>query len=320
MISTDDIEWRPKDAPSALRALELLGRRLREKGDQRAVFCDIYILITRRVVGIMSADDNAGFIDARWLSLLTGRFAEEALIATLTSLRNTTVRRAAWRFANHYSAHKLAKPCQDAILGVSAHINYDLPIVVYDHLAAEGAALDVDRLKRYRHDYMRVNKILEASIPECLDLLVERYQCPITTRLLQVPLCRPFLCHAVHKTLVAWRDRVWSETLELLHAPNADVRRAIIERMDRRAGRIAQLVCSQSALGLALRGEPPPFRLSRAPHTWPDVDPTRAAERTVTDHVLERAGRQLNPAGWTPAHRQAREPSAGGHGTRTVPS
>lgn len=285
-LETADIEWRPNDAPGALRALELLSRRLRARRDRRAVFIDVYIVITRRVVGIMSADDRAGFLDPPWLSELTGRFAEEALVAALASLQGRPVRSAAWRFANHYAANRLTLPWQDAIMGVSAHINYDLPMVVYDYLLAEGEALDAARLERYRHDYMRVNKVLESCIPECLDLLVERYRCRSTRRLLRLPMSRPFVCHAIQQVLVRWRDRVWEDVLALLRAPDAAARRRIVERLDRRAGRIAQAVCSGPVLLLALRGHQPPFRLSRRAETWPGVDGSLGAEATITETVL----------------------------------
>ncbi|MFK0202968.1 DUF5995 family protein [Streptomyces lavendulae] len=90
-ITTENINWRPRTAPEALEALELLTERLREAGDDRAVFLDVYVVITRRVVEVMHTEDHDGFLEPEWLSEVTGLFAEEALIATRNSLHGTPV-------------------------------------------------------------------------------------------------------------------------------------------------------------------------------------------------------------------------------------
>ncbi|MFG3039472.1 hypothetical protein ACGFYZ_21515 [Streptomyces sp. NPDC048330] len=64
-IKTEDIDWQPRTAPEALAALELLSSRLREADDRRAVFIDVYAIITRRVVEVTRADDHKGFLDPR---------------------------------------------------------------------------------------------------------------------------------------------------------------------------------------------------------------------------------------------------------------
>jgi hypothetical protein len=267
-IQTDDVDWQPKDAEEALKTLEKVTSRLHEHSDARAVFLDVYLVVTRRVVQILKADDADGFLEPAWLSHLTGLFAEEALLAVLASLRGEPMKNAAWRFATHYAAHGITRPCNDAVLGVSAHINYDLGLVTYDSIVSHGAATDAARLRRYEHDFYKVNEILKASIPECLDLLVERYRCPTTQGLLRIPLFRPVLSGAVMHTLRVWRDRVWKEIEEMLETESLEAHRAIVARIDHRAGRIAQLICTGDALRLLLRGEPPPFRLSRPADTW----------------------------------------------------
>ena len=149
LIKTDDVDWQPKDAEEALKTLEKVTSRLHEHGDARAVFLDVYLVVTRRVVQILKADDADGFLEPAWLSHLTGIFAEEALLAVLASLRGEPMKNAAWRFATHYAAHGITRPCNDAVLGVSAHINHDLGLVTYDSIVSHGAATDAARLRRY---------------------------------------------------------------------------------------------------------------------------------------------------------------------------
>lgn len=267
----NEVPWHASNAGEALLALEQVLERLKASGDSRAVFLDIYAIVTRRVVNLLHGPGDSGFLEPDWLSHLTGRFAEEALLAVRDSLLRRPLRSAAWRFATHYPAFKLTRPCQDALLGVSAHINHDLALSVYENLAHQSPPLDAARLERYRHDYFQVNEILWDCIPECLDLLAGHYRCPTTQRLLRLPFSRPILERAVMRMLVTWRARVWEDVLRLLQAPGHEARQDIVARIDRASGRIAQAICARDALRGLLRGAPLPFRLSRSPATWPDV-------------------------------------------------
>jgi hypothetical protein len=272
LIPIDDIEWRPADAYEALRSLDKVTARLREKGDARAVFLDVYAVITRKVVLAFESHDAGGFLDPAWMSRLTGRFAEEALLAVLDSLRREPIRSAAWRFATHYASSGVTLPYKDAILGVSAHVNHDLAQVLFEDISARGDAGEAERMRRYRHDYFQVNELLRGSVAECVDLVVMRYGCPATKRLLGLPFGRTLMHGIILQVVIAWRDQVWLELAAMLKAERPEMRGAIVERMDRRSGRIAQVVCAAEALSLLLRGAPAPFRLSRPAHSWPGVD------------------------------------------------
>ena len=143
-IRLDDVLWNPVNAEEALEGLEKILARLNARNDSRAIFLDIYAIVTRKVVHLLSREDAGGFLEPEWLSHLTGRFAEEALIAVRDSLKNLPLPTAAWRFATHYPAQRLTQPYQDALLGVSAHINHDLGMVVYDNIAQSRRALEID--------------------------------------------------------------------------------------------------------------------------------------------------------------------------------
>ncbi|MFD4247736.1 DUF5995 family protein [Streptomyces sp. NPDC058525] len=252
-IRTEDINWRPRTAPEALTALELLSSRLREVGDHRAVFIDVYEVITRQVVNVMHAEDHTGFLDPTWLSELTGLFAEEALIATRCSLLGEPVTSASWRIATRCSGNRVTAPWQSAFLGINAHINYDLGLVVHSYLRAHRDRIDATQLRRYHQDYQRVNRLLEQSVFECADVLIDRYRCQATTAARYVPLGRRVGAQGVMLMLVSWRDQAWRDILALWNARDERVRARILRRMDRRAGRIAQAITAGPTLGRSLR-------------------------------------------------------------------
>lgn len=252
-IKTEDINWRPRTAPEALAALELLSSRLREVDDHRAVFVDVYAVITRQVVHVVNTEEQTGFLDPAWLSELTGLFAEEALIAIHCSLLGQPVTSTSWRLATGHAAHRQTTPWQNAILGINAHINYDLRLVVHNYLQAHRDRIDAPQLRRYHHDYQRVNRILEQSVLECADMLIDRYRCRATTAARYLPSGRRLGTHGVMLMLVSWRDQGWQDILTLWNAPNDQMRTRVLRRMDRRAGRIAQTIASGPALGRSLR-------------------------------------------------------------------
>jgi hypothetical protein len=270
LIRVDDIDWFPQEANGALKSLEQVMFRLQEHGDSRAVFLDVYVIITRHVVELLKTEHKGGFLEPQWLSHLTGLFAADALVAVRQSLLGEPIRSAAWRFGTYYPANKLTLPYQDAILGISAHINHDLALVVYDNLASQ-RAVDAARLERYRHDFMHVNEILFTCMPACINMLVERYDCPFTRAVLRVPMSRPIIERIVFKTLVVWRNRVWDDVMALLNARDAEARQDILTRIDRTSGRIAQGIVANSAMRVLLQGQSVPFTLARAAEYWPGV-------------------------------------------------
>jgi hypothetical protein len=270
-IQLDDVLWNPVNAEEALEGLEKILGRLNARNDSRAIFLDIYAIVTRRVVHLLARPDAGGFMEPEWLSHLTGRFAEEALIAVRDSLKNLPLPTAAWRFATHYPAAGLTQPFQDALLGVSAHINHDLGMVVYDNIAHQSPPADSRKMARYRHDYFHVNSILQSCIPECLDLLAERYRCTSTKLLLMVPFSRPVVERAVMQMLIVWRQRVWDNVVAMLEAQTPEEHQAVVDRVRHTSGRIAQALCADRSLWHTLRGNAPPFSLSLPPEAWPGV-------------------------------------------------
>src|SRR5262249_35753477 len=144
-------------------------------------------------------------------------------------------------------------------------------LVVHDSLAPLGMRPGVARLRAYRHDYFKVNEILEACLRACVDLLAVDYGCASTRRALHAPFGRPLVERAVMRLLITWRARVWTDIEALLSTETHEERQHLAARIDRRSGRIAQALCSAEALSALLHGQSLPFRLSRAPATWPDV-------------------------------------------------
>lgn len=242
------INLNPSDVFSALPSLTQVSLRLRKKRDARAVFPDVYAVITRRVEEEVNKGTDSMFLEPAWIARLAGLFAVRYFESLTASLEGATQPSTAWRLAYEYAAQGLTLPVQDALLGINAHINFDLAQGIYDNIVAAGAQDDPRLLARYRHDHDAVNRILEDAIPECLQLLASRYGCPLTRVIVRSETVQTACCRLTLAMLKLWRDRVWDDVLELLGARGESERAAVLSRTNRESGLIAGVVGLASSL------------------------------------------------------------------------
>jgi hypothetical protein len=242
----DGVELRPKDVVAALGSLETVVGRLHARRDARAVFPDVYAVITHNVASEVLG--RTGFFqEPEWISRLAGRFAERYLETLSWSLQRTAQDCRAWELAYAYADRGLTLPFQDAALGISAHINFDLALGLWRTIEEFGDTSE-RRLARYKHDHDAVNGLLAASLPEAVARLVERYACPVTPRMFSGAM-RPVMRELALFVLERWRAHVWEDVLSLVHASGAAGREAVVARMHRRSGGLGQVL----ALGCEVR-------------------------------------------------------------------
>lgn len=85
----------------------------------------------------------------------------------------------AWAYAFHVAVRRQGFLLQDVLLGMNAHVNNDLPLVVAEILRGEQDETSVFRTVRRRFDHDQINRILhqviptaEAEIAQCYGLWV----------------------------------------------------------------------------------------------------------------------------------------------------
>ena len=146
-----------------LRALEAL---FRERGDRRAVFLTVYARVTREVAAGIERDT---FENPVWVAdyLVTfANFYRRALrdfeAGDVASLPG------AWRLFFRATAAEDALVLQCALLGINAHVNYDLA------LALRAVGIRHNRAAKYA-DHRRINGILWRLVDETLNGLAETY-------------------------------------------------------------------------------------------------------------------------------------------------
>ncbi|GAA0535954.1 DUF5995 family protein [Halorubrum ejinorense] len=139
---------------------------LRERGDRRAVFLTVY---SRMTATVRTAIEDGAFVDPEWTASYLVAFAERyrrALVAFERRAFDSLPR--PWLIAFAAGARGETLVAQDALLGINAHITYDLTYTLGD------VGIDPDRDAKLE-DHDRINAVLARLVQTAQDALVEAY-------------------------------------------------------------------------------------------------------------------------------------------------
>jgi hypothetical protein len=215
----------------------------------RRAFLATYQRTTRAVAKALEA---AAFEDPGWVEAWDVVFADLYLDALEADLAGDPRHRAPrpWRLA--FDAPPTLPPLRQVLLGINAHINYDLPQALLG-VISDADFTDPVLLDRRRRDHERIDGVLAARVAAEDDELSAQSAKTLLDRVL-TPLNRA----ASTRFLREARTKVWHNTMELQRArvvgPEAyAVRLAELEVLS--AARIADLLApGQVLLRLAVAG------------------------------------------------------------------
>ncbi|MEW6649159.1 MAG: DUF5995 family protein [Chloroflexota bacterium] len=216
-----------------MQALVLQWRRL---ADQRAVFLDCYRLMT---ANMLQAIDRREFNDPAWVDHLLRRFADYYFVALDAYQRDAAAAPRVWQAAFEAAQGGRLLPAQNLLLGVNAHINYDLVLTLEELLQPEWQQLDEARRQARFADHCRVNEIIAATIDAVQDQVLEP-----AMPALQVfdALLGRLDEHIISRLIAGWRGNVWQHALELVEAPGADERAALTRQVETEALQMAKWI------------------------------------------------------------------------------
>ncbi|WP_138760094.1 DUF5995 family protein [Modestobacter altitudinis] len=221
---------------------------LEADGDPRRFFLGTYLRITRAVAGALG---EGLFEDPAWVEAWDVDFAGLYLDALEAHRRDPATAPAPWRRA--FGASPTLRPEGHVLLGVNAHINFDLPQSLVRVIPTEEFA-DPDAMARRRRDHERIDGVL-ASRVATEDVELQRAGDPRTwlDRLLT-----PVNHLATRVFLRESRRKVWANTTVLHRARLAgdwEYRRRLAELETLSDRRVADLLRPGPVLlRLAVRG------------------------------------------------------------------
>jgi hypothetical protein len=216
-------------------------------GDGRRHFHATYLRTTRAVADEIT---RGGFLDGEWMRRWDVAFAGFYLDA-LSADRAGRAVAGPWRVAFDAARdHADLPPLRHVLLGMNAHINYDLPQAL---LAVIGPAEfdDAALLARRAADHKHVDDVLLARVAAEDDELTAQGGQSVLDRLL-----RPFNRAATMRFLAEARAKVWHNTTVLNAARRAGRYEPVLADLEKLcARRVADLVApGQVLLKLARRG------------------------------------------------------------------
>jgi hypothetical protein len=239
----------PESIPALLARMTADLERLTAAGDARRFFHATYLRTTRAVADEI---DRGGFADGAWVDRWDLAFAELYLDALDAGLRGDAVS-APWRIAFDYAAERPdLPPLRHVLLGINAHINYDLPqalLAVITPAEFDDPAL----MARRATDHEHVDEVLLARVGAEDDELAA-----VGGRRLLDRLLNPLNRAGTKRFLAEARRKVWRNTIALDHARRQSpgeyaARLAELEQLS--AARLTDLVApGQVLLKLARRG------------------------------------------------------------------
>jgi hypothetical protein len=209
--------------------------------DRRAIFLTCYLMMTRNML-VHAA--GGGFHDTPWMSALLYRFIEYYFDALDAWGRAPDQAPAAWQRAFDATQQPDLHVLQNLMLGVNAHISYDLVYALLDVLRPDWDALDEARREQRFQDYVIVNRVICETLDAVQDGVVERYSPAMNW------VDRGFgrLDEWTTERMIArWREDAWESALALLAAPDAD-RDALCAEVEARAVRRAESIRGEKGM------------------------------------------------------------------------
>jgi hypothetical protein len=182
-------------------------------GDRRAIFLNCYLLMTRNMLAALEAGD---FRDRRWVDALLRHFAGYYFAALEAYEADKMTAPAVWVRAHDAAGRDGPWVVQLLMLGVNAHINYDLVLALVDMLDESWATLPAETRRARREDFDTVNAIIARTINTVQDDVVEQWAPAMDWVDKGMGRLDEWL---TVRLITGWRDEVWAQAVRMLETP-----------------------------------------------------------------------------------------------------
>ncbi len=243
---------RPKDVDEAIPCIQRALRYFHEHDDYRAVFLRAYYITTLNIhaaVHQLADYEKQIFFDPEWVSALAGKFSA-LYFRSLTTFDRDPDSERAWKLAHKTAEEKTGTVVQDLMLGLNAHINYDLAYAAYLNMKEHGDERDHLLLPRRKFDHDQVNNVLVRTAPQVAAAITRDYGGGIAV-----------LRTAMHRIddmltetgLKYYRERVWWTAISYLTTTDDEEVNLVHERLNWESGKVAKLIADESIWSLPIR-------------------------------------------------------------------
>lgn len=204
--------------------------------DQRAIFLTCYRMMTSNMLAML---EQRQFLDTVWVDRLLSRFAEHYFAALEAYEQDPTSAPLVWQLAHNAARDPDVLVLQKLLVGVNAHINFDLVITVVELLQGEWQDLSEEqRLGRYA-DYCHVNEVIGQTIDSVQDQVLEPHM-PVMDffdRFLG-----SFDEYLISSLINGWRENVWDNATLLLETRDPGEHARLVQQVEQDALRLGNLI------------------------------------------------------------------------------
>lgn len=220
------------------------------QGDRRVIFLKCYALMTHNMIQAVA---NQRFRDPAWVQLLIYDFAEYYFEARERYDTQHPALLNVWRRAFDLALQPTTPAIQNLLMGVNAHINCDLVLVLDDLLSPEWAQLDLTTRETRYHDYCLVNDVIGETINCVQDQVIKPY-----ARLMAVVdfVLGPLDEWCTAQLITNWRADVWQRALAIIEAAEPSQRQERRRATDAIALQRIELLIDGGELGVRLFSDP----------------------------------------------------------------
>jgi hypothetical protein len=216
------------------------------QGDHRAAFLGCYMQMTGNM---MAALDAGEYNDPEWVRPLLERFADYYFDALAQYEQERVQAPAVWQMAHDTARRPDSFVLHNLLLGVNAHINYDLVLTLVDMLQDEWPYHSEQRRAQRHADYCHVNDIIGRTVDAVQDTIIERAEpeMDLLDRALG-PLDEWMIGHLIGR----WRENVWQQAAQLIETADVEERELIRRAVEAETiHRAEALLMKQGLSGLA---------------------------------------------------------------------
>jgi hypothetical protein len=224
--------------PTVIDRMELQARSWEAHGDRRALFLRCYSLMT---ANMLRAVEEGRFLDPPWVNELLHLFADYYFLALEQYESAPQSAPAIWRHAHDATRFRSLHVMQSLLLGVNAHINYDLVLALRDMLQSEWMGSSEEQKRARYQDHFLVNTIIAETIDAVQDRVIEvedprmdmidRFMGRLDERL-------------ITRLITRWRESVWKNAQALILATCSGEPEPMRRRVENGAMRRARMLAA----------------------------------------------------------------------------
>lgn len=223
------------DTPVTMR-MQTLVSQWQSQNDQRYIFLDCYLMMTRNMLKALAAGE---FNDPAWVGRLLEHFADYYFNALEDFERERTAAPAVWQVAFDSARDARALALQKLLLGVNAHINYDLVFTVVELLRPEWDGLSETQRQERQVDYTLVNTIIARTVDDVQDQVLE----PVMPLMEVIDRLFGSLDELLISRLITeWREDVWRYAVSLLEAQELQEKAKVTQQVEAQALKLGKAI------------------------------------------------------------------------------